>query len=428
MSPESISKQLDGGADVNAVGGKFGTALAMAAYRGKQEILSLLLDKGAEVNAVEGNYGTALVAAAFPYNEKIVWHLLDRGADVNAVGGHYGTALAAAVSQDRLNKEGSDSEMSGHPRTVLTAAVSQRKWRIVSLLLDRGADINVVGGECGTALAEVAYRDQQDDVSRLLTEGADPNIVTSEFGTEFGRAINEKRTDLALLLLKHGADVVRVGGSYSTSSGAYPSALDIAHSASTVDPTLLARIETLIGKQMAPGSPVDSIVSRPPFPMPYAGAISVLPSSFSPFDMSTKFRAGGNITSEQADVPCRELSEEVLRHLLAALVGLHEDTIQAKCQWIQNDIRYFVSCNFDFGLAYAAARVAWKHFNSVDSRDISIQRGRWHKHAQVLDTARSKAIEKDNSSSGQEVVISPYSIMPRRLWDLKSNRDRKSVV
>ena len=34
----------------------------------------------------------------------------------------------------------------------------------------------------------------------------------------------------------------------------------------------------------------------------------------------------------------------------------------------------------------------------------------------------SKAIETDSSNAGQELITEPYSIMPRRLWDLKSNR------
>ena len=39
--------------------------------------------------------------------------------------------------------------------------------------------------------------------------------------------------------------------------------------------------------------------------------------------------------------------------------------------------------------------------------------------ARLFDEERSKAID---SSSGQEFNTRPYSIMPRRLWDLKSNR------
>jgi len=167
--------------------------------------------------------------------------------------------------------------------------------------------------------------------------------------------------------------------------------------------------------------------------MPYSGPRSTLHASHhkgtlppNPLDIlsSAAFRAGGNITSEQADVPCRGLNEEDLCRSLATLVGLHKDTTQVKRQWIRNDVRYFISCNFDFGLAYAAARVAWKHFNehSVDPNLISMQRAQWHEYAQVLDEARSKAIEIGHSISGQELIISPYSIMPRRVWDLKSNR------
>src|SRR4029077_13121313 len=117
------------------------------------------------------------------------------------------------------------------------------------------------------------------------------------------------------------------------------------------------------------------------------------------------------------------LNEEVLWRSLGALVGLHEVTTQTKSQWIRNDVRYFVTCNFDFGLAYAAARIAWKDFNSVDCNTISIQRSRWHQHAQMLDEAKLKAIEVEHSTSGRdsEFIKSPYSIMPRRLWDLKSN-------
>ena len=41
------------------------TALAAAAYQKKMDIVSLLLDRGADVNMVDGKYGTALAAAAF---------------------------------------------------------------------------------------------------------------------------------------------------------------------------------------------------------------------------------------------------------------------------------------------------------------------------------------------------------------------------
>jgi len=55
-----------------------------------------LLARGADVNAQGGIYGTALQAASERGHCEVVHTLLARGADVNAQGGLYGTALQAA--------------------------------------------------------------------------------------------------------------------------------------------------------------------------------------------------------------------------------------------------------------------------------------------------------------------------------------------
>src|SRR5204862_404865 len=86
------------GADVNAVGGYFGTALQAAAHCDHGPMVRQLLKKGADVNAIGGKYGTALQAAACSrYSNTNVPLLLMEGADVNAMGGKYGTALQAAM-------------------------------------------------------------------------------------------------------------------------------------------------------------------------------------------------------------------------------------------------------------------------------------------------------------------------------------------
>ena len=423
-STDIVLLLLDRGANINEVGGDYGTALAAAAYGGSKYVVSLLLDRGANINNVGAKYGTALAAAAYRGEKDIMSLLLDRGANINAVGGEYGTALAAAAFKAGL--EG---------------------WMgIVSLLLARGANVNGVGGKYGTPLAAAAIGGSTDIVSLLLDQGADINLVAGSLGTVLGQAIHIGSTKMVACLLEHGADLMRVGGSYSTASGVYPSALDAAHSeGSRADPALLALLTTAISKQSGSTNQLthpnvdtlDVIISRPPFPMPYNPALcartvssSVRPSDILatqfPAQFPAQFLARENITSDQAGVACRELEEEVLCRSLAVLVGLDKNAIQDKYEWIRNDVRYFVACNFEFGFAYAAARVAWKHFNepSVDSNIISIQRGQWHKHAQILDKARSKAIEIDKSSSrtGHEVIILPYTIMPRRLWDLRGNR------
>ena len=437
---DSVSLLLEQGADVNTVSGEHGTALAAAAFMGQTTTMSLLLDHGADVNmVVDSKYGTALAAAAYKGNKDIASLLLDRGGDVNmVVDGKYGTALAAAAykgntdTMSLLLDRGADVNIvGGKYGTALAAAAFREEVETVSLLLDRGANVNMVGGEFGTALGATTLRRESDTVSLLIDRGADINLVIGSRGTLLGRAIYEGILNIELLL-ELGADVTHVGGSYPTSSGVYPSALDVAHSeGSSTDPTSLM---LLISKQKVcttDSNLANNATSRPPYPMPYTRPDSTLyatrhkdtlpPGKTSEDQPDSEFCAGGNITPEQADVLCQV--GEVHWRSLAALVGLHEDTIQAKQKWIQNDVCYFVACNYDFGLAYAAARVAWAHFNetSVDCNGVSVYRGQWHKHARMLDEGRLQAIKID-SPGGQELIVSPYSIMPRRLWDLISNR------
>ncbi|KAF8458727.1 hypothetical protein BDZ91DRAFT_837034 [Kalaharituber pfeilii] len=131
------------------------------------------------------------------------------------------------------------------------------------------------------------------------------------------------------------------------------------------------------------------------------------------------FHSGDSLTPEEADVPCNQLSEETIFQSLRALTGLNKDSAERFRKWMREDIRYFILRKFDFGLAYAAARVGWKHFNGPVF-DVGAQRAQWFEKAKAIDEERSRAINKD--STGQELIHSPYSVMPRRIWDLKSNR------
>jgi hypothetical protein len=59
-SEQLWSMLIDGGADVNAQGGKFGNALQAAAWEGSTEVVKMLLDAGADVNVKGGQVGNAL--------------------------------------------------------------------------------------------------------------------------------------------------------------------------------------------------------------------------------------------------------------------------------------------------------------------------------------------------------------------------------
>jgi len=75
--------------------------------------------------------------------------LLDKGEDINASGGYYGNALQAASSRNY--------------------------GEIVQILLDNGVDVNAQAGAHGTALQAASYGGHERLVQMLLDSGADVN-------------------------------------------------------------------------------------------------------------------------------------------------------------------------------------------------------------------------------------------------------------
>ncbi|KAF8160167.1 ankyrin repeat-containing domain protein [Pholiota molesta] len=185
-----LSLHLSKEVDVNAQGGRFGTALQAASHGGHEAVVKLLVEQGADVNAQGGYYSNALQAASASWthsDKEIVKLLLKNGAAVNAQGGYYGNALQA-------------SSVMGEDQTV-------------ELLLQNGADVNVQGGYYGNALQAASYSGKEETVELLLKNGADVNAQGGEFGNALQAASYEGNATVELLL-KHGADVNAQGGYY----------------------------------------------------------------------------------------------------------------------------------------------------------------------------------------------------------------------
>jgi hypothetical protein len=77
---EIIRVLLDRGADVNAQGGIWGSALGLATDSGRLEAVRLLLDRGAEVNAPAGIHRNALAVALHHGHDEMVLLLREHGA------------------------------------------------------------------------------------------------------------------------------------------------------------------------------------------------------------------------------------------------------------------------------------------------------------------------------------------------------------
>ncbi|KAF5348197.1 hypothetical protein D9758_014661 [Tetrapyrgos nigripes] len=71
--PNMMMFMMENGADVNAQGDRYGTALQVASYHGNVDIVQLLLENGADANAQGGEYDNALQAASYRGDVDIVF-------------------------------------------------------------------------------------------------------------------------------------------------------------------------------------------------------------------------------------------------------------------------------------------------------------------------------------------------------------------
>ncbi|KAK7050660.1 ANK-REP-region domain-containing protein [Favolaschia claudopus] len=218
---EIVKMMLDAGADMNIVGGEYGTALQAATHFGFEPIVKMLLNAGADTNIVSSKYDTALQSATRQGFEPIVKMLIHAGADVNIVSGEYGTALQAAAYWESqpivkmlLDSGANMNIVGGKYGPVLQAAAYEGSEGIVKMLLDAGPDINIIGGKYGTALQTAVYRESEPIVKMLLDAGADVNIIGGEYGTALQAAVYRDAERIVKMLIHAGADVNIVGGEY----------------------------------------------------------------------------------------------------------------------------------------------------------------------------------------------------------------------
>ncbi|KAF7540572.1 hypothetical protein G7054_g1269 [Neopestalotiopsis clavispora] len=253
------------GADVNAKGGVYGSALQAAVCKGSTKVVRLLISEATDINAPGGQHGSALKAALYggndgilqlfswggacddgqgnkyvgslkvaaaisEGNEDLISRLLDRGTDINdhggfygnAPGGFYGHALQAATyagnkaAVTQLWEAGVNIDAEGgYYGSALQAAASQNNLEIVSMLVFWRANLNVQGGEYGNALCAASYDGSPEIVECLLRNGADPDIRSDYYGTALQAAAYKGNLETVKLLTAHGADVNAQGGERS---------------------------------------------------------------------------------------------------------------------------------------------------------------------------------------------------------------------
>ncbi|KAJ5140977.1 hypothetical protein N7448_004385 [Penicillium atrosanguineum] len=169
---------LDGGADTNTWNAwcdefEYGSALQAACFNGHDKIVMMLLENGANVSAQGGKYGTALHAACDRGHSKVVQMLLGGGANIDTGGGYYGTALQTACFRGHDNIKITDLMLMGKIgkcSTALQITCGCRSDKIVRMLLNHGANVNIRPEDHGTAL-QVAPGCGHNKIIQMLPEG-----------------------------------------------------------------------------------------------------------------------------------------------------------------------------------------------------------------------------------------------------------------
>lgn len=102
----SVRRLLRNGAQVNAGGGYFDSALRAASCKGHGRAVLILLRNGTDMNASCRSFGNALQTTSSGNSEKVVRLFLDKYANVNDTsGGHEKSALHVAAERGQLQAQ-----------------------------------------------------------------------------------------------------------------------------------------------------------------------------------------------------------------------------------------------------------------------------------------------------------------------------------
>jgi uncharacterized protein len=180
---------VDGGADVNApckcpaATAPDWTPLMVALVTDHTEIADFLLISNADPTFKSATGDTVLIVAANKTDGDMVRKVLQKGADVRVTDAHRRTALMAAMNNSLANV------------------------KLVSALVDGGADINAQDEDGWTALMWGVLNLKDESAAYLMDHGADVNAKSTTGKTVLMIAAEKCHPDMATVLLNHGARV-----------------------------------------------------------------------------------------------------------------------------------------------------------------------------------------------------------------------------
>lgn len=182
---EDVLKLLQDGADINATDGRGRTAVMAATYNNKAETVKALIQEGADINLRDESLNNVLLYAGAEGFLEIVKLAIDAGANPQLTNRYGGTALIPAserghveVVQELLSHSDIDvNHINNLHWTALLEAVilgsgGEKHQKIVQLLVNHGADVNIGDGNGVTPLMHARQKGFQEIADILIEAGA----------------------------------------------------------------------------------------------------------------------------------------------------------------------------------------------------------------------------------------------------------------
>ena len=155
-----------------------------------EEVFQFLLGRLKAGGQNGDRFGRVLIDKILVNDVVTIQLLLDKGANVDIQGGEYGSALQAAAKGGNVE--------------------------VVRLLLDKGANVDIQGREYGSALEAAVWGGNVEVVRLLLDKGANVDIQGGGFGNALQTAVWSGDVEVVRLLLDKGANVNIQGGEYGS--------------------------------------------------------------------------------------------------------------------------------------------------------------------------------------------------------------------
>ena len=170
-----VDALLRAGANPNAVLPEGETILMTAARTGSPDVLRVLLDSGADVNARERWYGeTALAWAASENHPDAVRLLIERGAPVDT--------RSTLLDLSRQKRRSGQSVLSLGHWTPLMYAARENALEAGRALISGRAGLDLTDPDGATALVIAIINANYEFAALLLDAGANPNVVDTDAG------------------------------------------------------------------------------------------------------------------------------------------------------------------------------------------------------------------------------------------------------